>query len=249
MRKLLCCMILILCCLLSCCVLDRDVSADKKQALDDLPGVKDVYENVLLDYANLVTYRLSDEFETKWNANGELPIGNELKAAISDTDAPRDDDSVPLSARWSNMIVEMPKGLESAGKHDFGYVYWDVNSDHADELFWVRSDGMILAVFTVYNEKLVLLDSFWTRYRCEISESGAFHTVSAGGTAYGYDVRTLGHTGALAHCQEFGFDSAEYYSIVQGKKTRITEEDFLKLRQEFSLGQTWPWNAEHTIWL
>ena len=115
--------------------------------------VPDAYISVLNDYDRVIEYRLDDTFESKYNNGITVEIGDALTNSIQSG----------MLENWSNMLVEMTNGLASPSKSDFGYIVYDLNDDQTPELFWVRSDHEILAIFTLVNNQARLLDAFWPR--------------------------------------------------------------------------------------
>ncbi len=136
-----------------------------------------LYTDLIDDYKAILEFRLSDDFEEKYNNGTFLPeISDYLKSTIKSGN----------TEHWSNMLVELPTAMESSNKETFsidyyGYILYDLNGDGIDELFWVRKDYSIIAIFTIYNEKLTLLDAFWSRHRATINQQGLLITQSSGG--------------------------------------------------------------------
>ena len=103
------------------------------------------YKTVLEDYKKIVEFRVSKDFEERYN-NREFPeISESLRSQINNKSNER------LTENWGNMIAEMTAYIENPTVNSFGYVLKDVNSDGLDELFWVDEKRNILAVFTLNN--------------------------------------------------------------------------------------------------
>lgn len=197
------------------------------------------YEDILADYAALVDYRLSDSFEVDWN-NGEIPrFSDTLNKASLDNLGERATNGVSLDVKWSNMVVEMTAGLVSPHRTCFGYVLFDLNHDDVPELFWVREDLFILAVFALSDGAPVLIDAFWPQYKCVITEAGNLYTVARGGASYSdYTIRELSTGEKLETIVQFGIsgnadeNDLQYYEIVNQEKIKIDVDRFIQLTEE-----------------
>lgn len=193
-----------------------------------------VYQKVQDDYANIVAWRLSDNFEYEYNSGVRITLSSSLqKLSQEETD---------LGYHWHCMLVEMPQGTDFLTEDDFGYRLIDLNGDGADELLWTRTDGAVLAIFAAYNGEAHLLDAFWSRYSCRVTEEGKLLVVGSGGTVYtNYEIKSLDASGKeLVTEQMFGVDgwdtdanTASYFEVIDGQKVPITEEYLKALQEEF----------------
>lgn len=148
-----------------------------------------LYDDIIEDYRNIVSFRLLDDFEYLWNYGEFIELSEPLLNALTVSGS-------DLDYRWSNMIVEMPTA--DSTQSSFGYILTDINDDNCPELFWVRDDHTVLAVFTVHDEQIVLLDAFWSRYVCVITDDGKLYTRSSGGADItDYELRDLSSDGVL----------------------------------------------------
>ena len=132
---------------------------------------------------------------------------------------------------WSNMIKGLPNADESIELEDFGYVLYDINGDTIPELFWVRNDHTVLALFTLSpenNEKIILLDAFWWRYEC-FPLRDKFYTWGSSGamTNYCY-IYELSSEGKLKEIYSF---SSELNDV--GNKVDFYEESNEITQQRF----------------
>lgn len=196
------------------------------------------YSNLLKDYENIVSFRLSEDFEANWNNGCYPPISDELAHAIQ---------SSP-NAEWSNMVVEMVNGIAEPDDSSFGYIEKDINGDDFPELFWVRSDYSILAIFTKNNEQLVLIDAFWSQHACIITNRNEMYTKTSGGAAYmRYTIQKIDVSGSTFQIREFGMDgfsadaAVQYYEIIENQKKFVSSEDFDELLRTypFEIELTW----------
>lgn len=231
----------VLLCLCACNPANPDGQAtpgSSASALPSAPPQMSLYSDILADYRALVEFRLSDSFESDWNSGNEIAFSNTLTQAIQG-------DTV---TRWLNMIVDMKDGLEQSEISSFGYLIHDIGGDATPELFWLREDGTILAVFTVQNDRVLLLDAFWPRYRCVVSDENWLYTQGSSGAAYtDWTVRELTSEGNLRILAQFGTDGespeaeTQYYEIKNATKVSIGEERFqeLTLQYPFEMGTSW----------
>lgn len=190
------------------------------------------YVDVLEDYKNIVAWRLSDNFEAEYNSGVRIP----LQSALKDVGA----DEV-LSYRWHCMLVEMRYKAELT-EVDFGYELTDLNGDGTEELLWTGSDDIVLAIFSIYDEEVRLLDAYWSRYSCRITEDGKVLTVGSSGAANTtYEVKILDADGKeLLTEKMFGTDGWDEETNVtfcvewiDGQKVRISEDRLAQLQKEF----------------
>lgn len=135
-----------------------------------------LYKDMISDYKKLIDFRLSKQFNDEWNKNIE-------KVNFSNTFQKATHELGDLGYRWSNMIVELISSNNIKSPNDFGYILYDINKDDIPELFWVRNDYSIVAIFTYQNDSVILLDSFWSRYRCFISQDGKIYCYGSNGAA------------------------------------------------------------------
>lgn len=200
----------------------------------------EVYRDVILDYENLVSYRLSEKFLEFYEHGNLIPISDSLAIALSET-----------SGVWSNMLAEMTNGGQYLTRESYGYILQDINGDNFPELFWVRADHHVLAIFTVFEKKLYMLDAFWPKYDCFMIESGKVHIVSTGGAECNhYEIRRMeANSSALIFVKEFGTDGRdETNSVIRfevtesGERIQITEdrlEELLSMYPFYQMGDHW----------
>lgn len=151
------------------------------------------------------------------------------------------DPFIRLAASVINLYPKSVEGWKPNGSSDFGYAIKDINRDGSDELILLRSDGTIVAVFTMHDQKPVLLDAFQNRYRCSLSDSGEIFTSGSNGAA-----RTVNRkysldpaTGQLLLICEFGTDGFDpvtgetsFYMDVNTTKTNLTEAEYTRICKE-----------------
>lgn len=222
---------------------DRACKTESNEVFGDIS----VYTEILMDYNTLIDYRVSRTFECDWNNGNYITESETLLNARCDKTGERTTHGVDLGSKWSYMIVEMVAGLENSTKEAFGYVIKDINDDSVPELFWLRNDRTILAIFTICDGDVVLLDAFYSRYKCVITNEGRIYTFAGGGGSNQYDLKSLSNEGRLdAICSfgtEWNFDRTgiEFFEIVDGQKIIVNEQHFQKLLTDnpFELSSEW----------
>jgi hypothetical protein len=184
------------------------------------------YDEILTDLAETLGFRLSPTFEADYNDGKEIPLSDGLKESLNSD----------LAYNWHCMLVEMvwSDAGEVTEKEAYGYVLQDINGDGSPELFWIRSDGFILAVFTIVDGAPRLVDAFWPRHRAVVTPSGELYTRSSGGAMYiEYYIRSLAPGSAeLTNVVEFGLEDGKYYEVVDGQRKTVTEARFQELLTE-----------------
>lgn len=215
-------------------------SADKQS----VSQTAEIYADILRDYKTIVYKRLS----TDWDNNSQgILLPSYVK--FNETDDTQLYDGVPLSMRWSNMIIEMTSGMSAPQEASFGYILWDMNADDVPELFWVKEDYSLLAIFTYYEDTVVLLDAFWPRYQGVITDNGELYTRGSGGATYTYFLaRSLTKERKWERQALFGIDgwneeakTEQYIEWVNGEKTVIDKARFetLLAQRAFVNGAEW----------
>lgn len=140
-----------------------------------------------------------------------------------------------LSDHWSCMQIETNvwyfSGLPRT-RAAFGYATKDLNDDGNDELILLIADYTILAIFTTVDGTPELVDAFWPKYSCAISDSGILHTHGSGGAGHWVsalqEIEQNGST--MIPIEQFGCD-VEYYTVVDGERVFLSEseaEEFLE---------------------
>ena len=196
------------------------------------------YNDILEDYRNLVEFRCSSSFEEKWNADECVRISDTLTHALSDPGKAHTTPDMPLAAKWSNMIVSMTNGVDDPQITSFGYLLKDINRDGSPELFWISDNKTILAIFTIQSNRVFLLDVFFPRHCCVVSEFWNLYTIDYGGAGFThYEIRTLDSDGRLYPVIRFGScgftdeGTVIYYQTDGQEKLQISESAFEELHK------------------
>ncbi|MCD8220069.1 MAG: hypothetical protein LUC50_07075 [Ruminococcus sp.] len=139
-----------------------------------------------------------------------------------------------LSYHWENMLIEtniwsyrnLPKD-ESA----FGFALMDLNDNECKELILLLRDYTVLAIFTIANHNLTLIDAYWPKHRCAIFDTGMIYTLSSNSASqWYYQIQCISsENGSLKLLQEYGCSNDEYYKIIDEKKYSICEYDFFRI--------------------
>ena len=118
------------------------------------------------------------------------------------------------------------------------YSIHDINGDGIDELIILSEDYFIHSIFTLYDNVPVLLDAYWSRYRCVFDRTGTLYVNGSNGAADSYSIAYLidPSTASLVMIEMIGtesfdeetlehFDEARCYHIRDGVKTIISDEE------------------------
>lgn len=188
-----------------------------------------LYRDVIADYATVIDYRLSDGFDVN-----TLPqFSSTLENTISDLGN--------LDYRWDCMLIELP-----TAETGYGYILHDLNGDGTPELFWVRTDHSIVAIFTCYEEKVVLLDAFWSRYHCVIGENNALYTHGSSGAADNTHSILILNKDTLEEAFTFQSETntqggVDFYEVTPAVEIMIGQERYDALMQMFPYEQSSFW--------
>lgn len=164
------------------------------------------YEATLQYLQSIIIGVYSDDFEDKQKNNA----------------FPSPDKS--LGYNWSNMIVDI---YQNRNEHTYGYFFFDLDKNGIDELFFVRDDYFVLAIFSQNDDDVTLLDSFWQRYSCTVDSSNNLYTFSSNGAQdFYYTQKSYDHTTkTFTETSTFGCNNGIYF---QNDKT-ITQEEYISL--------------------
>lgn len=183
------------------------------------------YAVALLDYQAILEQHLQPEADcSQWEI-----MSDELLQALDGYNA-----RVSGESAWGAMLQELSIGLTDEGMDDFGYTLYDLNGDNVAELFWVRRDGTILAIFTRNQNTLVLLDCFHSRYAGWITQTGQLATHGSGGADWSsYKTFSLPQGGTALQVETaFSMEGSDYFEGVGTQRRGITEARFRVLYDE-----------------
>ncbi len=198
---------------------------------EDIP---ELYDAILSDYRTIVDFRLSSNFETAYNNGDDPEISTILTNCIDNG----------LEYPFGNMLVEMTAGMDDPSEEAFGYVLQDINQDGIPELFWIRKDHFILAVFSIQDNQVKMIDACWSKHKMIVTDEGYLYTQSSGGADYTtFQMLKLESNGALSEIVEFGREGMSCYEITDGKKKRIDETRFQELRSIYPFDEGAYWSS------
>lgn len=185
------------------------------------------YVNVLEKYKTVTACVTQDIFEKKYN-NGEfdLILGNDEQ-----------------EYKWKAMIADL-----KVSQHDeFGYILKDVNCDGTSELFLVRGDYSLLAIFTIFDNEPVLLDAFWSKNKGFMLDTDEIYVLTSGGAQdFEYAFKKISTSGNKLECaMSFGCRNGTFYKKTKEQSTIISSKDFESLLRMFPMinGKNWYENS------
>ena len=132
------------------------------------------------------------------------------------------------------------RGIDGNCYDRFGYTIKDLNQDGVNELILRLDNRETIALFTMIDEKPVLLDYYWNRKNCWIDPEGYLHVGGSSGADYSsLEIYSISdQTGNLILLDEGGTDgydeatsSTRYYKLVNNEKIYITQEEYSSWKQ------------------
>ncbi|MBE6984533.1 MAG: hypothetical protein E7434_02750 [Ruminococcaceae bacterium] len=202
------------------------------QSLPSDPRLR-MYQELINDYGTILRHCFS---APQWNGTSDLPI-------LSGTTQNLVAQLGGLEYEWSNMIYELP--LSNMGTEAFGYLLYDLNADDIPELFWVRNDHSILAIFTYYNNSVCMLRGCWSRSNCYISQNNTLYQWGSAGAADNFCTSYVLYNGELLEgfrfYSESGYGTINYYEVSTTTMQPISQQryDELSLSYPYENSQMW----------
>ena len=200
-----------------------------------------LYGEILNEYQTLIEHRVQDSFKSDWT-NGLYSEGLALKNAIPDENG--------LDLKWGYMLWDMTAGLDDVTTDSFGYTIKDINADGSPELLWIREDATLLAIFTICDDEVHLLDAFWPKHKGVVTKEGKLYSITSGGAAFNYyEIAGLSTEGCFVIEKEFGMNggSAEtgtlYYEVIDTEEISVPEERFDELLSVYPF----EWGSDYTV--
>ena len=233
--------------------LHRERAIELYEMYNEVKGIWDVFREygplqyalVLDDYRKIVQYRLSDDFLQSENLSA---LQQQLLSGLF-VDAPETDGQ----PRWQYMIIDMLDYVAEPEVASFGYILKDLNGDNSPELIWVSADyNTVFAIFTIADNKAVLVDAYWSRYKAVILDSGVVYTQGSGGAnTVEYTCWTLNNEQPDYKDiqKQFGSNNGQYYEAIDNAHMNISNDRFnaLLLEHPFQSGNTWKNNTLHLL--
>ena len=173
------------------------------------------YSQIISDFKTTVKGVLSESFETDFNNDKFVSPDENFRY------------------EWGNMLIDAKDGLNNPTEASFGYVLKDINNDNISELFFVREDYTILAIFTLVNSKPKLLDAFWSRYSCVMLDNNDLYILSSNGADnFEYTIYRLSANNELKTVKKFGMNNG-YYEKTNDEFISISKGQFDKILGDY----------------
>lgn len=190
-------------------------------------SIPNAYYSVLVKFHLVIDGIFSESFERDYN-NGKFSIILTSKE---------------LEYKWNSMILDINDNMDNASSESFGYILKDINDDSVDELFLVRNDQSILAIFTIVDKTPCLLDAFWSKNKCVILDNYNIYTLtSSGAEDFEYATKKMNNKGdGLVVIKSFGCTDGNYFINENNKKKTIAYSEFetLLLLNPFKNSDSW----------
>ena len=224
-----------------------DKKTENAKPIADLPTQ---YTDVVEDYLTIVQYRLSDDFLQSENLSS---LQQQLVSGLFDDTPEIDGEALSLQTRWQNMVIDMLDYISEPDVASFGYILKDLDGDTNLELIWVSADyNTVFAIFTIADNKAVLVDAYWPQYKAVILDSGAVYTHGSGSANTSkYTCWTLNkeQQDYKKVQKQFGINDGQYYEAIKNAPVNISKDRFdaLLLEYPFQAGNTWKNNALYRL--
>ena len=180
------------------------------------------YDEVITKLSEAVTGMFEEDFEEKLNEGAyPSPTGE-------------------LPEKWMTTLKEAKMDFRNVDENAFGYKLIDINSDGTSELFFMRSDDRVLAIFTMYEGKPGMVDCYNRSYRGVIRDTGEVYTMTVrddGG--YDYKIYTLNpSSGVLYNTVSFGYEGYIAYEMIDGSTYTTSTDRITELETEYPFEQS-----------
>ncbi len=140
-----------------------------------------------------------------------------------------------LSDKWLTTLSDAKADFRNVDENAFGYKVIDINSDGISELFFMRSDDRVLAIFTMHEGKPGMVDCYNRSYRGVIRDTGEVYTMTVrddGG--YDYKIYTLNpSSGVLYNTVSFGYEGYIAYEMIDGSTYTTSTDRITELETEY----------------
>ena len=154
-----------------------------------------------------------------------------------------EDVSVLEPSQFTSISPEVLKALKNvtanSANYSMGYSVKDINNDNTPELILIDSDYTVFAVFTVINDRIVVVDDllFENNHMGGIDSEGTIYKTgySKGETGY-CSIYKLSASGELVGTTLGTVDSSDeikYYFINSNEKTYVTKEEYDELYSRY----------------
>ena len=190
--------------------------------------IPQAYIEVLQKYYMITNNRTLYSFEEKYN-NGEFDI----KPLTPE-----------LEYKWKAMIVDINNNHNNLSHNSFGYILKDINCDFVEELFLVRNDHTLLAVFTMLDNKPLLLDAFWSKNKGFILDTNEIYVLTTSGAQdFEYAIKKFNVSGtSFVTERSFGCKHGIFYQNANNQERIISVDEFESLVALHPLKNGTEWN-------
>ena len=226
---LLVCIISITIC--SCTTNDGIIYSSENSTSDSF-DIPQSYRQIVMDFNKTMEKVLSDAFEADLNSGKFISPNKNFEY------------------EWYAMLIDSTKGIENPTVSSFGYIIKDVNKDKKPELFLMRKDYTILAIFTLNNNVPQMLGAFWSRKKAVMLSNDQLYVSTSGGAQYlDYSIYELNHKNQLSKIKTFGVKEELYYESIDGNITYISKLQFedLLLLYPFEMSKKWKMIKIHNL--
>lgn len=201
--------------------------------------IPEQYAHVLVQYEEIIEI---------WNSDDEVE-GYPNFTEIMENDKypkPYGSENYP----WFEMLVDgkYPKTAE------YGYILKDINGDGIAEMFWVRDDYTLLAVFTIVEGRAITIGAYSSKNKAIVLDTGEIYQFVVGGANIGeHSILSLASGGnKLSVVKTVGSAPNDiYYQIIDGEKINIEKvkfDEYMKL-YPVAATPTESWKANKILWI
>lgn len=205
-------------------VKENDILSSPQNTDSNVPNG---YDQLLLDFGKTVERVLSESFEEEMNTGKFVSPDKKFEY------------------EWQAMLIDLTDGLNNPSLSSFGYILKDINKDNTPELFLVRDDYTILAVFTLNNEQPQLLGAFWSKNKAVMLDDNQIYILRSGGANYfEYSIWQMNANNQLLKNKCFGYEGNFIYESIDKDNIAISEARFKELLSTHPFIITEKWKNE-----
>ena len=240
---------------LLCLIMLLSLFSCKNKSIEDIDYNSDNDSNTSLDTSDdPITNNTSANYDAVLRVYRRIvdsyPIVNQNPRALAAELGIQGEENTEMFVDlYSSVMLFYPGRGESDGesphyKLGCGYSVKDLNGDGVDELVLMNKDYYIMAIFSYYDGKPVLLGNYWERNSCWVDGDGLLHNNGSSGADYStnavYKIADGGDR--LELVAEFGTNGHEwigevaytkYYKVVDGEKVSIKESEYSALAEQY----------------
>ncbi len=208
-----------------------------------------LYSDAISDYEKIVEFRLSQKFEDDYNSGRKPSLSKDWTNYVLARDGVKTEGN-EAQYHWNCMLIDMLDYISQPTKGSFGYILRDLSGDGVPELVWVNMDYRVYCIFTIADNQVRLVDSFWPRYACTIQNNGELLILGSSGVCdYVYSLKRIdSSTDMLVTLTKFGKEDGMCY-IEEGYRSVLTDREFEELcaAYSFAVSDKWKNNTIHSL--